>query len=96
VVPVRLLPREDGRDKTMMLDGDGRLRHYHFVIRDGDRIEHEDGAVLPDDEAARAHAVRIICVIQADEASRGSYTMEVMRDGSRVWCIPFAISYPPN
>jgi hypothetical protein len=40
--------------------------------------------------------VRIICVIQADEASRGSYTMEVMRDGSPVWCIPFAISYPPN
>jgi hypothetical protein len=25
---------------------------YHFVVRDGARIEHEDGAVLPDDEAA--------------------------------------------
>ena len=54
-----------------------QMRHYHFVIREGDRIEHEDGAVLPDDEVARAHAVRIICVLQGDEASRGSYTMEV-------------------
>src|SRR5262245_37260979 len=66
---------------------------YHFVVRDGARIEHEDGAVLPDDEAARVHAVRIICVLQADEAIRGSYTMQVVRDGRLVWCTPFAISY---
>jgi hypothetical protein len=67
---------------------------YHFVVRDGARIEHVDGAVLPDDAAARVHAVRIICVLQADdEVIRGSYTMEVVRDGRLVCCTPFAVSY---
>jgi Domain of unknown function (DUF6894) len=62
------------------------MPRYHFAVRDSDRFDDEDTVILPDDDAAQAHAMQIIHELQkGDEASWGSCTMEVTRDGRVVW-----------
>ena len=66
------------------------MPRYRFTIRDGDRFDDEEGVVLPDDFAARTHAIGIIKELEkANEADWAGYTMEVSRDGRVVWKIPF-------
>jgi hypothetical protein len=69
------------------------MPRYRFTIRDGDSFDDEDGVMLPDDLAARAHAIGMIQELQkADEANWRGYTMEVTRDGQVVWEIPFEMA----
>jgi hypothetical protein len=69
------------------------MPRYRFTIRDGDRFDDEEGVVLPDDFAARTHAIGIIQELEkASETDWAGYTMEVSRDGRVVWKIPFEMA----
>jgi len=61
------------------------MPRYHFAVRDSDRFDDEDDVILPDDEAARAHAMQIIDELHKGDEGWGSYRMEVTRDGRVVW-----------
>ena len=66
------------------------MPRYHFNIRNKDPFNDEDGAILPGDLSAREHAIQIVNALQkGDEESWRGYVMEVMREGSVVWVIPF-------
>jgi hypothetical protein len=66
------------------------MPRYHFNVRNTNPFNDEDGVILPDDGAAREHAIRIMDELQKDdEASWIRYTMEVMRADRLVWRIPF-------
>jgi Domain of unknown function (DUF6894) len=69
------------------------MPRYRFTIRDGDRFDDEEGVVLPDDFAARTHAIGIIQELEKASATDwAGHTMEVTRDGRRVWEIPFELA----
>ena len=69
------------------------MPRYRFTIRDGDRFDDEEGVVLPDDFAARTHAIDIIQGLEkAIETDWTGYTMEVTRDGRVVWELPFEMA----
>jgi uncharacterized protein DUF6894 len=69
------------------------MPRYRFTIRDHDRFDDEDEVNLPDDLAARTHAIGIIRELRkANEADWSDYTMEVIRDGRVVWQIPFEMA----
>jgi len=64
---------------------------YRFNIRDHDDFDDEDGMILPDDGTAREHAIQIMDELQkADAAGWVDHIMEVSREGSVVWRIPFS------
>ena len=70
-----------------------QMPRYRFTIRDHDSFDDEDGVILPDDLAARTHAIGIIQELrEANEADWSAYTMEVIRDG-RV-CGKFHLRWP--
>jgi len=55
-----------------------------------DPFKDEEGIILAGDLAAREHAIQIVNEVQkGDEESWRGYVMEVMREGSVVWVIPF-------
>jgi len=73
------------------------MPRYRFTVRNDELIEDEDGAIMPDDQDARAYAMQIIHELQkGEEATWHSYTMEVLREGRVVWRIPFEVSEPPS
>jgi hypothetical protein len=58
------------------------MPRYRFTIRDHDSFDDEDGVILPDDLAARTHAIGIIQELRkAKEADWSDYMMGVIRDG---------------
>jgi uncharacterized protein DUF6894 len=70
-----------------------QMPRYRFTIRDHDSFDDEDGVILPDDLAARTHAIGIIQELrEANEADWSDYTMEVIRDDRVVWNIPFELA----
>jgi Domain of unknown function (DUF6894) len=63
---------------------------YHFNIRNTDPFKDEEGITLAGDLAAREHAIQIVNELKkGDPESWIGYVMEVMREGSVVWVIPF-------
>jgi hypothetical protein len=73
------------------------MPRYHFPVRNHDHLEDEDGAFLPDNQTARAHAMQIIHELQkGDEETWSGCTMDVVRDGELLWRIPFEVSDPPS
>jgi Domain of unknown function (DUF6894) len=58
------------------------MPRYRFTIRDGDGFDDEEGVVLPDDFAARTHAIGIIQELEnASATDWAGHTMQVTRDG---------------
>jgi hypothetical protein len=69
------------------------MPRYRFTIRVSDRFDDEEGVVLPDDFAARTHAIGIIQELEkASETDWAGYRMEVSRDGRVVWEVPFEMA----
>ena len=70
---------------------------YHFNVCNSDHFEDDEGAHLPDDRTARAHAIRVVHELQkADEVTWRGFTMQVKRDGRVIWEIPFEVSRPAD
>jgi|tagenome__1003787_1003787.scaffolds.fasta_scaffold10429899_1 hypothetical protein len=70
------------------------MPRYGFTIRNSDRFDDEEGVLLPDDLAARTHAIGIIQELEkASETDWAGHTMEVTRDGRLVWKIPFEMAW---
>ena len=65
---------------------------YQFGIRNGDSFEDNEGINLPDDLAAKRHAMGVIHELQkAHETNWRGFKMEVRRDGQPLWVIPFEL-----
>ena len=65
---------------------------YQFGIRNGDSFEDNEDINLPDDLAAKRHAMGVIHELQkAHETNWRGFKMEVRRDGQPLWVIPFEL-----
>ena len=66
------------------------MRRYHFHIVDGVRVFDSLGTTLPDDEAARAHAQKVVDYFARYKVFHGAMAVRVTNDlGQVVLRLPF-------
>jgi len=76
------------------------MTHYYFHLRDGHRIEDEEGQELPDDDAAREVVVRGARSLIADAVWHGRLpldeSIEIVAHGEVVAVVAFrdAVTLP--
>jgi len=67
--------------------------HYYFTLCDGVRVEDEEGQELPDDDAARAEALRSARSIMADAVWDGRLpldeSIEIVAGGKVIGVVAF-------
>jgi hypothetical protein len=74
------------------------MPRYYFGVRNGHFIHDPSGTILPDDEAARAFAKKVIeqLMQHGDARQYAGWTIDITTDDRTVGSIPFRLDDPED